>query len=864
MESLQDSKTENVDEPGLTDGPDSAEQSPAGEAVAEAEKSAPKRHVGNVGKLPGLLSAADDGSVEGVIATLRRFHLAEPSAVAQTQPVSESLLPALLDPYRDLSTVRYQYPLYLYPPQSGDDQRLAIPLSEFLRDSVEAVAPGDSAGRILKDNLSWIERHLREGIGNGAPVDAPALVSRAAEALQDHLGLDESSQDQLCTDLEKLQEVLVENGQFLGYGPSVSSYLMVHAIQHRCGGKRREFVANIRQQIQGLQELLNIEQSKTTSEEQERQQSSSGSGASFIDPVALSEMLSQRVRGSVALSADRQQRIEKALAVLQDYQDDPVLVRFVGEVEDSQFSQSPLLEVINDAEPCGKAAEVFASEAERFAAVFAAVRIAELEVAGLYDPAVHDSWFAGFDWQAFSASEMQLVTRVVALTSADHIAEGGLSSFSRLLVTRQPISVLASVSAHDNPGATSDEHPFDSFRFELGYFGIGHRQAVVAQTSAARYDDLLSGFLTTLDGSRASLHLIDNGNHAQTKSPLLDAWVMSSAALESRAHPFILVNPDAGDHAAERVSFGSNPQPESDWPVETFFYRDAQGEVVETDLAFTFADYLLLIPHLQKYFCMVPAGCQSEDLVSADAYLNLPADGADRCVPFIWAVDAQGALHRLVVSRILMLACRDRMNYWRTLQELAGVRNRYIDLAIEKVREEEQLAGAVRRQELQDEHSEELETLRAESASDVMGHLVDVLMGGDLADLLAGGGPAERASVPAAPTGTGPVAEAESVPADAEAAAPVAEAEEDEVSFDDPWIDTMLCTTCDDCMDVNKLVFVYNDDKQAIIGDAKAGTFAEMVQAAEACPARCIHPGNPLNKAEDGLDELLARAAPFN
>jgi hypothetical protein len=37
-----------------------------------------------------------------------------------------------------------------------------------------------------------------------------------------------------------------------------------------------------------------------------------------------------------------------------------------------------------------------------------------------------------------------------------------------------------------------------------------------------------------------------------------------------------------------------------------------------------------------------------------------------------------------------------------------------------------------------------------------------------------------------------------------------------------------------------------------------------MVQAAEICPAECIHPGNPLNPDEPGLDELIARAAPFN
>jgi ferredoxin len=209
-----------------------------------------------------------------------------------------------------------------------------------------------------------------------------------------------------------------------------------------------------------------------------------------------------------------------------------------------------------------------------------------------------------------------------------------------------------------------------------------------------------------------------------------------------------------------------------------------------------------------------------------------------------------------------MLACRDRLNYWRTLQELAGIHNRYIELAIEKVREEEQLADAAQRQQLQEEHNEELETVRSETASDVMGQLVDVLMGGDLASLIQGGGPAVSMPASDASSGAEPAVETENNLAEPAPEVPVDE--EEEVRFDDPWIDTMMCTTCDDCMAINKLVFVYNDDKQAIIADAKAGTFAELVQAAEICPAKCIHPGNPLNPDEPGLDELIARAEPFN
>ena len=78
------------------------------------------------------------------------------------------------------------------------------------------------------------------------------------------------------------------------------------------------------------------------------------------------------------------------------------------------------------------------------------------------------------------------------------------------------------------------------------------------------------------------------------------------------------------------------------------------------------------------------------------------------------------------------------------------------------------------------------------------------------------------------------------------------------------YIDTLRCTSCDDCLKLNPKVFLYNDDQQAVIGDAKAGPFKQIVMAAEACPAECIHPGDPLNPKEKGLDKLIKRAEPFN
>jgi ferredoxin len=114
-------------------------------------------------------------------------------------------------------------------------------------------------------------------------------------------------------------------------------------------------------------------------------------------------------------------------------------------------------------------------------------------------------------------------------------------------------------------------------------------------------------------------------------------------------------------------------------------------------------------------------------------------------------------------------------------------------------------------------------------------------------------------------TATAPAAVAGASAATAVAEAPAAvEEEEEEGLAMEPYIESARCTTCDECTKLNKKMFAYNEKKQAFIKDAKAGTFKQLVQGAEKCPVRIIHPGTPLNPREKDLDKWVKRAEPFN
>jgi len=114
-----------------------------------------------------------------------------------------------------------------------------------------------------------------------------------------------------------------------------------------------------------------------------------------------------------------------------------------------------------------------------------------------------------------------------------------------------------------------------------------------------------------------------------------------------------------------------------------------------------------------------------------------------------------------------------------------------------------------------------------------------------------------RAAAPK--TSAAPVA----VGAEAATAVAVAPAEEGEEIAVEAYIESERCTTCNECTNLNAKMFVYNANKQALIKDPKAGTFAQLVQAAEKCPVVIIHPGTPLNPKEKNLAKWLKRAERF-
>ncbi|MCC6672657.1 MAG: ferredoxin [Planctomycetes bacterium] len=779
-----------------------------------------------------------------VLRHLRRAHL----GVGPGTPLPAGSLPALLAPFRDPERVRHEFPHFL---SEAGEAVSCQPLGDVLAEVLARVVPDD---RVLHDNVVRLECCARTLLAQGGDTAAAALVQRAGVQMLQQLEIPTAPAASAQEALAKACAALPE-GELLSLAPGTPLRLLQAAARERARRARPALKKRVQHAAEDLRGLLRLEESKDTeAREGGALQRSLGSAAErFLDAGALAKAVGPH-RGTQPADPGRRGRLADALAALDEHLRREAAPELVV-VHEAGASVVPGLETSESAEPCAAAAERFDREAGRLVALARALRVADLEVRGAFEPARHEPLVAALDLFDCTREELHTLPVIAAVVHAATLARDGLRALTRLLHSGRAVHVLVLESPARDPG-TGEREVLGAPRLELAYLGIAHREVYVQQSSAARPRHLLAGFQRALHGARPALHVVHSGLDADGQVPALGAFLHAGAAIEGRALPLCHYDPEAGETWARRFDLANNPAPADEWPVAELQCLGADGNAAKLTLPFTFVDFAVLEPRFAPLFTLVPDGATADELVAVDEYLRLDAEHAVRRLPYVWVADAEQVLHRAVPARALVEACRDRLRFWRTLQELAGVRNEHVREAVQRAHEEAAAQARQEREALLAEHAKELERARAETTGVAMQRLARMLLQIEPVALAPDAPPPAAQGALAAPAvAAAPAAAPAPAPAPAAAAAP---------EIEEPWIDTARCSSCNDCVNLNPLLFVYNANKQARIGDPRAGTFRQLVQAAEKCPSRCIHPGKPLNPAEPGLAELVRRAEPFN
>ncbi|HEY3545158.1 MAG TPA: 2-oxoacid:acceptor oxidoreductase family protein, partial [Propionicimonas sp.] len=104
-----------------------------------------------------------------------------------------------------------------------------------------------------------------------------------------------------------------------------------------------------------------------------------------------------------------------------------------------------------------------------------ALRTAALELAGRYDPAVHDAALSTLSWRDFTPEELALVPVVLTISGDGAAFDIGFGALSRVLVGGTPIkSLVLDTGGYSNTGGQASTASFAGQDADLARFGASH------------------------------------------------------------------------------------------------------------------------------------------------------------------------------------------------------------------------------------------------------------------------------------------------------------------------------------------------------------------------------------------------------
>ncbi len=744
----------------------------------------------------------DEGLTE-----LLRIHLAGPDAKRREgEPAPPDLVPALLGAFLELESIRHDFPVVLVDERS---ETPVAPLAQIIDGMLDELAPDGPEGENLRGCLYRLEASIKR-------LSKRKRVRRLSElwALAIEQVVKQSEHpERVRASLNTVKNVQAHDGRLISCGPRATRQIFEHAWRPLQSERAEDERVAIEELIARLSEVLESERArspKATSPEA-LEAALGGEHAGGIDFNALSALL-RSTKHTRLMPAKRLKRLRVARKVL-------ISERALLPPPDGNGKRRRRAHRrTGTCHSCAEALKLFDTELKRRVELVRAIRVSNLELENRYREERHDSFFEKFGPEHLTPEDYRALPPLLVFLSGNSLSDAEKSTLVDILGSDMPVKVLLEIN--ELPASDSSSAPpgsFTEWTQQIARMTISMGETFVMQTAASHLPRLAPEIIAGLRGEGPALFCIYTG--PDESRAVVPHYLHCAGAVESRAFPSFVYDPDRGTDLASRFSLKGSPQVDRDWPEHRFSYETTDGQEASESLVFTCVDFLMLNPRFAQHFVIVPPSRWHANMVPMAQYLNLSRQQAIDKVPFVYLIDVEDRVHRVVVRRALVAFARKCLGSWRRLQELGGINDSYALRLLEE-----------QRARLEEEHQRAIEALQTAR-------------------------PAESE----APISESVAAEAKSQQQEREAPAA-----EPPPASDQAYIDTDLCTTCDDCIERNSAMFAYNEAKQAYIKDVTAGSYRDLVEAAENCPVCIIHPGHPLDSSEPGLEDLKKRAAAFN
>ena len=708
------------------------------------------------------------------------------------------LRPALFAGYRELTQLRYDFPLLLVSGRT--DKLFAQSLSGLVDDALAGIARGSDAERIRKHALR-LEQEIRVLAAGGATGSLSALWDKAAGRLAK--GADKSFEDSL----RRTRAAIKIDGEIADCDAALPARLLQHgwaAVQKQ---KAEGFRKELDRVVLKLSDILKADYERSEAGRSAKHLKAavgSGFGDAF-DFDAMSRLLSKALPKD-AFPESRRKRIRELLDVLNAQQFFPAPAAPAKKAAAAKHYSFLF-------DSCGDALAAFRERMPKLIELAKAIAVAELEIDGQYSESKHDALFEQFGANGLDPQDLAPFPDYLVCVNAGKMQAQEHAQLMEILSSSLPIKVLLQIDDILEESAAGEGGFTSGMRArQIANMAIGLNEVYVLQSASSNLYRFRERMLRGLAYRGPALFSVFSGASARASD--LPPYLMSAAAMESRAFPAFTYDPSAGPNWASRFYLEANSQVDLDWPIQGFVYEDEQHQRVSEDLAFTIVDFVASDRRYARHLARVPRSKWNGSMIAVDESLSRERKGLPDKVPSVLMVDADNVLQKVIVDEKLIREARRCREMWHSLQELGGVHNSHA----EKLLAREKKAWEERMQQEAEAHA---------------------------------------AAAPAA------AAPAASTAAAAPAAASTAAEEEPQRSPDEAYIETPRCSTCNECTTLNPKMFGYDGNKQAYIADINAGTYAQLVEAAESCQVSIIHPGKPRNPKEPGLEELIKRAEPF-
>ena len=737
------------------------------------------------------------------------------------------LRPALFSAYRDVEGLRHDFPLVLV---NGEDKETVFrSLSDLIDDILQEIAPLGIEGEQIRKHVLGLEKEIRTLVYRG---NKGTLLQLWEIAKTNRLSrTDDAGREPLDDNLNRAQAALGVDGELIGCDGEAPIKVLTHTWASFQENKARRFAREIEELTVKLSNILKADTMKSEKAlgAEALKQSVGSVYEDAFDFEAMSDILgSAFVNGAVP--EKRRRRIRAALAALQSQR------FFETDGEETKKSRRKGVHGFVFDRP-SRALEAFKERLPEMVKLVKAMTIAQLEIEGRYNEKTHDPFFRRFDERFLEPNDLGRFPSYLICLRNGVGAKTEKAMLPEVLSSGLPMKILVQ---HDDileePSIASGRVSPGIPGSQLATMAVSLNNAYVLQSSGSALYQMRDSILGGFKNGQPALFSIFSGLAGASPGPARNttetpAYLRAAAAHESRAFPAFVFDPERGDDWASRFSVADNPQAGTEWPVHSFCYEDEDLQKISEDLAFTFVDFAAADGRYGGNFADVPRSEWQDAMVPVDTFLKLDASAAAEKVPYILMIDENNTLHKAIVDVRLVDAAHRCRKMWRNLQELGGIDNSHARKLLAREKEI-----------WEQEKAQELDALRSRPVS----------------------APATPAPGQPAPVPEEAVAD-EAVSATVEPAP--AETEQEgmppAVSSDEPYIETPRCTTCDECTQINNRMFAYDDNKQAYIADQGAGTYRQLVEAAESCQVAIIHPGKPKNPEEPDLDELVARAEAF-